>query len=61
MNWIKCSDQEPTETGQYLVCSEDRVVSLGYFFSEPTSFGLDGWSKDNIKWWAKMPEPPDSD
>ncbi|WIJ49647.1 DUF551 domain-containing protein [Enterobacter roggenkampii] len=63
MEWIKCSEQMPEETGDIIVVSDDIVMS-GVSYSRKKGFYLQALEYDadepvdDVTHWMPLPEPP---
>lgn len=63
MEWIKCSERMPEETGDIIVVS-DGIVMSGISYSRKKGFYLQALEYDadepvdDVTHWMTLPEPP---
>lgn len=63
MEWIKCSERMPGETGDIIVVS-DGIVMSGISYSRKKGFYLQALEYDSeepvddVTHWMPLPEPP---
>ena len=60
--WIKVSDQLPTENGTYLVVGKSKTPHTAHFYKDRTIYGKffpAHFSNRYVTHWMPLPQPPE--
>ena len=64
IQWIKCSERMPEETGDIIVACSDGIVMSGISYSRRKGFYIEALKYDSdepvtdVTHWMPLPEPP---